>query len=136
MALRTFPALVWTAVLLIACFLPGGALSFEERHFHLGTAHLDKIVHAALFAGFGWSWMQAADSRRQRTLVLVIGLAMAVLTELGQGLSFIRRDPDPLDSLADALGLFLGMGLAHVQARWLSDWSRRALKPEGSATSG
>lgn len=136
MPLRTITALVWTTILLTACLLPRAFLQVEPSHVKAGIPHLDKLVHSALFAGFGWLWTQSARTRRGRVLVVVAGCALAVLTELGQGLPIIDRDADPLDGLADVIGLSLGVGLAQVQFRWSSLMSGGVLEPEGSASSG
>jgi hypothetical protein len=69
-------------------------------------------VHGALFAGFSFLWMRAARSRRGQLGVVVVGLILAVSTEFGQSLPLVGRDADPLDGLADVVGLILGIGAA------------------------
>ena len=120
MSLRTILAMLWTTVLLVACLLPARWLSVNESHHHRFTfPHIDKIVHGTLFAGFGFLWMQAARSRREQVGVLAVGILLAVLTELGQSLPFIGRDADPLDGLADVVGVMLGLAAAFALSRCL-----------------
>jgi VanZ family protein len=111
MRMRTAAAWAWTVLILVACWLPGRWLHVDESPRH-GMPHLDKVVHGMLFAGFGFLWLRALRARGRTARVLAIGLALAVLTELGQATAFIARDADPLDALADAAGLLLGLGAA------------------------
>jgi hypothetical protein len=48
-------------------------------------------------------------------LVLVGGLLLAILTEVGQGLPFIDRQTDITDAVADTIGVALGIALF----RWI-----------------
>src|SRR5206468_3862690 len=77
---------------------------------------LDKLIHATLFAGFGWLWIRSL-ANRHFGWVLSAGVALAIITELVQGLSIIHRDPDVFDGLADVVGLTLGLGFALWLAR-------------------
>lgn len=112
MSLRMFPAFVWTSLLLIACLTPSHWLRVNESQVHVGISHFDKLVHGGLFAGFGFLWIQSARSRIGLFWVLVAGVGLAVLTEFGQGLAIVGRDTDPLDGLADVVGLLAGVGAA------------------------
>jgi hypothetical protein len=108
-------AIGWTALLLAACLAPSRWLGLREVPFHdLGLFKLDKIVHATLFAGYAFCWIVGERGRGATGRVLAVGLALAVLTELAQGLPFIRRDPDPFDALADVTGLAIGYTAAQV----------------------
>ena len=62
-----------------------------------------------MFAGFGILWMGALPPRR-RLAVMVGGLALAGISEVGQGLPIVERDPSVLDALADSVGLLAGIG--------------------------
>ena len=97
-----------TALVLVACLIPGAWLRAESR-MSVGVSHLDKLVHGVLFAQLAWSWMRAGGGRHRAAWVLGAGAALAVLTELAQGLPAIARDPDPLDALADVAGLLVGL---------------------------
>ncbi len=112
---RSVVAWLWTALILVACWTPGRHLPMNEvpsgfRHL----PHVDKLVHASMFGGFGLVWMAARPSRRRWQRILLFGLLLAVLSELGQGLPIIDRDPDIWDALADGVGLMLGMGLFSI----------------------
>ncbi|SIO59342.1 hypothetical protein SAMN05444166_6017 [Singulisphaera sp. GP187] len=123
--MRRIAALVWTSLLLVACLIPSYLLRVNESQVHVGISHADKLVHAFLFAGFGFLWILAAPSRRGLIGVLVVGILLAALTEIGQGLPIIGRDTDPLDGLADVVGLLIGLivGLGGVRA--LNGWRMR-----------
>jgi hypothetical protein len=117
MRTRNLPAWIWTSLLLAACWIPGYWLHANESRRHLGMSNLDKVVHAALFAGFGFFWLRAPGWPWRTARVVAVGLALAVLTELGQATAIVARDADPLDALADAAGLLAGIGAARLLAR-------------------
>jgi hypothetical protein len=49
--------------------------------------------------------------------VAVAGIALAVITDLGQNLPFLRRDGEVADALADSVGVLVGL--------WLFPWFER-----------
>jgi hypothetical protein len=106
---RVFLAALWTGLLLVLCLLPGRFL--HEPRTGAGISHLDKVVHAGLFAGFSLLWLSASRSPRRMAFVLIGGFVLAVATELAQSLPAIARDTDPLDALADVAGVFIGWAL-------------------------
>lgn len=99
-------ASLWTAALLVACLYP---IPHVRRWEHKQPSHkitlVDKVAHMILFAGFGTLWLNTGRSKPPWKSVLCIGIVLAVGTEVLQGLPVIDRDPDPLDALADLLGL-------------------------------
>jgi hypothetical protein len=106
---RILLAVAWTVAVLVACWTPKSRLPVPEQ----GAAsfripHLDKAVHLGMFSVFGVLWMRAGGSRGWAPYVLAGGLALAVASELGQGLPIVGRDPDAVDTLADAAGVALG----------------------------
>ncbi len=109
---RTLVALAWTTVVLLLCLLPAGWVP-EHRSttamFHI--PHLDKVVHFGLFGVLGGLWMRTSRVRDLSLGVLVLGLVLAVLTELIQGLPVISRDSDLLDAIADVAGVIAGVAL-------------------------
>ena len=124
MLIRRLLAGAYTALVLFAILAPPYLLPFPEKtHESTGLmAQADKVVHAGIFFGFAWAWTWAgpARDRGRAARLLAAGIALAVATELGQGLSVIGRDPNFLDALADVAGLGLGIGaawLAGVGAR-------------------
>lgn len=122
--LRRGLALAWTAVALALCLAPSHWFpQSESQSLHL-IPHLDKLVHATLFAGFGLLWMWAGASPRRWVGILLAGTLLAVATEVIQGLPCVHRDPDLFDGLADIVGTTLGIGaswlgtsLSHPEAR-------------------
>ncbi len=71
--------------------------------------HDDKAFHLLGFAGIGGAWWLALLRTRA---VCIVGLSLAVLTELGQGLLPYGRVADPWDTLADAAGVAVGVLVA------------------------
>jgi VanZ family protein len=104
-----------TAVLLALCLWPKSRMPVSERS-HGSVPHADKLVHFAMFGAFASAWMWSAPltTRRaaRRTVVLVAAAALAVSTELAQGLPAIARDPDAYDALADLVGAVAGVAFA------------------------
>ena len=94
-------ALIWTLGILAACSIPGSDLP------KVNIVSFDKAAHFVVFAGFGWLWAAALRGTlaRKTGRVLAGGLAYAVLTEIYQGFLPFDRTPDPMDALANALGL-------------------------------
>ncbi len=98
-------ALLWTLLILIAVLIPGSDLP------SVGVNGVDKVAHIVLFAGFGWLWMAALTRplRTRTSLVLASGLALAVMTEVLQGILPVNRSPEGLDLVADAVGIVLAV---------------------------
>jgi hypothetical protein len=123
---RTWLAWAWTALLLVLCLMPKSWFPRKQESSRK-IPHLDKVVHFGLFGMFAALWAypgprrfaSASASRpaTRRTRVIAAALALAVGTELAQGLPAIDRDPDPLDALADVAGAFAGVGLIAVRPR-------------------
>lgn len=117
---RRASALAMSAAIVVACFWPRAAM---PRHGHgLGVMPcLDKLVHVALFLAFALAWLRVRPAGVARSArgpwVVVTGVGLAVLTELGQGLTLVGRTTDVLDGLADVAGLLLGVLLAGSLAR-------------------
>lgn len=78
------------------------------------TPGLDKVVHAAVFAAVTAAALAAGLAL---VPVVAVGLAHAVVSELLQHLALPGRSGDPLDVLADAVGVVLGAWLARVLIR-------------------
>ena len=67
---------------------------------------VDKAVHLALFAALAWTGRRAGLP----VPALAVGLiAYAVGSEVLQGLLPIGRSPDPLDVVADTVGVAVGL---------------------------
>ena len=106
-------ACVWTLVIMILCWMPTSGIEIQgDDSRYLRIPHLDKVVHAGMFALFGWLWTIAAGGGRRGWAVLAAGLVMAVGTEVVQGLPMVGRDPDVWDGLADTVGVTIGIASA------------------------
>jgi VanZ family protein len=102
--------LYW-AMLFLLTHLPG---EVDEVRPKRRVPHLDKLAHAAAFAGLAALACVAATAFRPVTPSVLVGIAgvlaaYAAVDELTQG--WIRdRTPDLRDWLADMLGMLAGMG--------------------------
>ena len=108
---RWAPALVWMGVIWLLSAQPGEGVSLP---FSLP----DKVCHAGLYGVLGLALFRAlataAAGRESRAFIL--GAAWGASDEWHQ--SFVpRRMADPLDWLADLVGLALGLALATYWAR-------------------
>ncbi len=120
MSSRALLASAWTIVILALCLLPSDWLPVAETRLSSSQFLVprDKIIHFGMFTILSSLWMRVRPSMGWMTLVVVGGLALAILTELGQGLPMVGRDPDRYDALADSVGTFVGVG---------AFWALRAL---------
>ncbi|OZC02521.1 hypothetical protein [Rubricoccus marinus] len=105
MNVRIALALLWTLIIIAACSVPGHTIP----SFNLFSE--DKLYHIVAFLGFGLAWTWAGAKPRT---VLWSGLALAIGTELWQSLPFIGRYADPLDALADMIGVGLSLYVART----------------------
>ena len=92
-------ALAWTGLLLASLFAPADWIGSPPS----GVAF---SCHVVLFGVSAMLWGRALPERRG--LVFVALIALAVATELGQGLAWVERRVQPRDLVANALGLALG----------------------------
>lgn len=100
-------AIGWTLAILVACSIPGTdipRLGFDLFEY-------DKIAHFTLFLGFGWLWLWALPDRLGTRFFWIgfAGIFYGVATEIYQGMLPWDRTPDPLDALANMLGLFVAI---------------------------
>ena len=113
-------AIVWTLVILGACFLPGSEIP------DLRIPLADKWVHFVLFGVFAFLWLLAFPTRTALRLlaVFVISVAFGYGVELLQGAlrPWLGRSYSGMDAVADAVGGALG-----TAAFWLSH--RRTFRP-------
>ena len=79
----------------------------------------DKIIHFGVFALWAMLAVFAMpeEPRRQGPRILLLGLALALGTEAAQAfITVLNRTGDPIDGLADMLGV--GAGLMGLAVRW------------------
>ena len=108
-----FLAIGWTLAILAACSIPGNDI--PKISFNLFEP--DKIAHFILFCTFGWLWLNAIpETTRYRYFwISLSGIFYAIFTEIYQGMLPFDRTPDPMDSVANIIGLFAALG----SYRWL-----------------
>ncbi len=120
---KLIPALTWALFILALCALPGGVI--PELTF-LEWLKPDKIVHLVLFGVLSFLLIKAYVGQttsvflaaHARLLSVIISCLYGVLVEVLQEYIFSRRHGDVFDSLADAIGAFLGCWFFNY-------WSRR-----------
>jgi VanZ family protein len=114
-------AVAWTLATLASLFLPGGYLPTSGWSY-------DKVAHFMLFGGLSGLWMIALGDRVPHAYlyVIVFSLAYGAFTEIGQELTSGGRHGDPLDALADAIGVISGV----LAFRLWKIWKARYLTEE------
>ncbi len=127
MRLRLLSAVLWTLVILVLCWTPDVMLPVveEPNSYLFRVVHIDKFVHAGLFAVFSVLWLRALPAGRARFLwVAMGGAALAAITEIVQNAPIIQREAEFSDAVADFVGVLLGIPLFLWIERFLA-WSRR-----------
>lgn len=104
-----YAALGWTVLIAALCWTPRMVVGKigDETKLHEIT-NFDKFVHASLFAVFAFLWLKAAPAPKRFTPIVLGGLGLAVVTELGQLTTFVNRDARLDDGMFDMIGVFLG----------------------------
>lgn len=125
MKLTNWPAMFWTAFILCVCWLPSNRMPIPETShsslWNLKFPHADKLVHFGIFATYTMLWFRTNPSLNFRRAVVIIGLILAVLSELGQAHPWVRRDPDILDIVADVAGVLIA---ASCWSLFPKNWTR------------
>ena len=101
-------AVAWTLASLVFLWMPPPETPRWDYPW------IDEATHAGLFAVACALWSFAAIDRR---LLAVAAVALAAISELGQGLLPWPRYPDVSDFLFDVLGAALGMLAASAALR-------------------
>ena len=83
--------------------------------------NFDKLVHLGIFAVFAVLWMRAGPPIGKARRVFLFGLALAIISELGQELPIVSRDANLMDTVADMVGVGVGL-LAYS---WLARFATR-----------
>ncbi|MCL6523571.1 MAG: VanZ family protein [Thermoflavifilum sp.] len=119
------PAWLWTCVILLLTLLPSQALPENTVLNHI--PQFDKLVHACFFGMFVLLWSAAnflrygSAYRHKVFMLILIGIILGVLIEfLQKDVSFIHRDFEIGDMIADAIGACLGgwLSIYHLP-RWI-----------------
>ncbi|MFI5456386.1 MAG: VanZ family protein [Isosphaerales bacterium] len=110
---RLLMAVVWTLVIMVLCWLPRSVVQeVEGESSWFKVPHLDKLVHCGIFVIFSILWLRVRPFRRPFGLVALSGFALAVLTEIVQGLPLIGRDTSIADMFTDVVGVLIGIAVA------------------------
>jgi len=106
--IRVMLALLWTLGIFVATLMPAGEVP------EVNVSHIDKVVHFAMFFGFGglWMWALPQPLGRRISWVLAAGVVGALSTEGFQWLMDLGRTADLGDIVANLLGLCCGIGVA------------------------
>ena len=107
MPTRYLYAIGWTLLILAGCSIPGNDI--PDIGFDLFEG--DKLIHFTFFLVFGWLWSKALPERLPGKIFWVglVGLLYGVGTEIYQGMLPWDRTPDPMDAIANMLGLFMSI---------------------------
>jgi VanZ family protein len=110
MPLKTYLAWSWTIVILVLCWIPRMYLSAGEKlPKPFFVPNFDKLVHMGIFAVFAVLWMLVGSSSRRAWWVVAAGVALAVITEIGQEIPIVNRDCNVADGVADSVGVIVGL---------------------------
>ncbi len=114
MRLRWAAAVGWTLVILLVCWMPKTVVKEAEGRPWLNIPHLDKVVHGVIFVVFGILWLRAQRTRSRSgyAWVVLLGVVVAVVSELGQNMPWVARDASVADTLTDCAGVAIGILLA------------------------
>ncbi len=116
--LAVWIAIIWTALILIACLIPGR----EIPNVHIPL--MDKYVHFIIFAGFSFLWLCTRNRPHIATgvWIFIASVALGYLVELlqGSGITY-GRSYEAADVLADAIGGLIGVLLFFLfkRLRWV-----------------
>jgi len=111
---KLIPAILWAFFILGLCALPGSAI--PDLTF-LEWLKPDKVVHLFLFAVLSFLLMKAfleqqsvaALQIHKKLISILLSCFYGVLIEILQEYCFIGRHGDVYDSMADAVGAFIGL---------------------------
>jgi hypothetical protein len=123
-------ALLWALLILVLCVMPPGNL---PRQGWLDALHVDKFVHAAMFAVFFVLLVNgiqqqhgfALARKHPQWVAFLIAVAYGVFTEWTQEAMGLGRRADVADVLADTAGVFLGMAYLRWGEAWVAQQRKR-----------
>jgi VanZ family protein len=100
----------WTLVILVLCWWPTRLLPVSETaRVPFFTINVDKLVHFSIFATFAVLWMRVRRPAGTTGRVLLAGLVLTVVSELGQLVPAVGRDANLPDAAADLVGVGIGL---------------------------
>lgn len=101
-----FLATLWTLLIFILCLMPGNDLP------EVSVPFIDKWTHFVLFGAFAFLWLCGFPKRKfsHLAIIFLITIALGWLIECLQGyFTFLGRDKDIMDAVADGIGGLLGI---------------------------
>jgi VanZ like family len=123
-ALRIAAAVVWTLVIVTLCWTPGAVVHKLEYGSFFQLPNLDKVVHGSIFIVWSILCYRVAPSRRMTWIVILGGVALGVLTEVGQLMPSVGRDCEFYDMVIDCVGAVIGVLIAPFVEPWLQSLER------------
>jgi hypothetical protein len=134
---RLGAAVIWTVLILLLCWLPATFVQrIEEGSPWFQVPELDKAVHAGMFVVLAILWRRAYPSRRAIGAVILGGIALGALSELGQLLPIVHRNAELYDLAVDCVGVLVGVAIAPLIEPLLRTFERliiRVPSPAGVA---
>lgn len=111
--------MLWLAGIFLLTLLPGNFFPGVSSFWSLFSP--DKLIHVALFAGFGFLLMiglrkqyHAIAARYMYGIVAGASVLIAALTELLQWYLPIKRDGNLYDAIADVAGILVGFLIFYI----------------------
>jgi hypothetical protein len=134
---RLATAIIWTAVVVFLCWLPGNFVKeIEQESSWFRMPSLDKAIHAGIFVILPILWRRLSSSRREMGAIILGGVGLGALTELGQLLPIVRRNADLYDFATDCVAVIFGVAIAPVVEPLLRAIERRILRLPSPAEPG
>jgi VanZ family protein len=106
---KIIPALLWSGIIFIVCFLPGSALPKEDW---LDKIYFDKIVHAVLYFVLFFLILRIYTAKTPAAYLMASALCIVqgILIEYVQGSSIIQhRSFDIWDIAANIFGVIFAI---------------------------
>jgi VanZ family protein len=100
-------------VVLFLCWLPATVVQkIEGESPWFQVPNLDKAIHVGLFVVLAILWRRAYPSKRAIGAVILGGVLLGAITELGQLLPIVRRHAELHDLAMDSVGVLIGVAIA------------------------
>jgi VanZ family protein len=103
-----FIAILWTLLIIVACFTPGKDLPKVDIPL------IDKWTHFVLFGVLVFLWLcsRPVTTLSRLAALFVIATAFGAAIEVMQGvLTFLGRSMELMDGVADSIGALLGIAV-------------------------
>jgi len=112
-SIRRVIAIVWTVVIMVLCWLPHTIVKeVEDESSFFKIPNLDKLIHISIFVLFSILWTRVWSSRRAYLWIMLGGIALGLITEIGQSVPIVNRDTNLGDMAADVVAVLVGLAVA------------------------